>query len=161
MATTRAVRAEADTKIRVLMNSPANNAAASLGATDVGGPGGLLARLKQEAALKRAVLEQDASQLEQRTRGVDRTLRRAYAYLNDLCLQLNVLKPVWPKTFHVAETLSFGELAWGEGHANFRRQAGPTEDRPYEKVRRFCASTARQRPSSNAKIRAWTSCVSA
>jgi hypothetical protein len=106
----------------------------ALGATDTGGSGGLLARLKQQAAEKLAEQEQGANQHAERISAVSNALRDTYIYLRDLCEQLNVIKPSWPKTYFINETLAFADLAWSEGRADFRKQPGATDDRPYERV---------------------------
>ena len=106
----------------------------ALGATDAGGSGGLLARLKQQAADKLAEQEHGANQQAERIAAVSNTLRDTYIYMRDLCEQLNVIKPSWPKTYYINETLAFADLAWQEGRGDFRKQPGATDDRPYERV---------------------------
>jgi hypothetical protein len=93
-----------------------------------------LARLKQQAAEKLASQDQNAQQKAGRTAAVSDALRDVYLYLRDLCEQLNVVKPTWPKTYYINETLAFADLAWVGGRADFRKQAGANDNRPFEQV---------------------------
>jgi hypothetical protein len=96
--------------------------------------GGLLSRLKQQAAEKLADGERSASLQAARTAQVSEALRETYIYLRDLCEQLNVIAPAWPNSFQVNESLTFSNLRWSQGRADYRKQPGPTEDRPFERV---------------------------
>lgn len=96
--------------------------------------GGLLSRLKQQAAEKLADGERSASLQATRTKQVNDALRETYIYLRDLCEQLNVIAPAWPNSFQVNETLTFSDLRWSQGRADYRKQPGPTDDRPFERV---------------------------
>jgi hypothetical protein len=96
--------------------------------------GGLLSRLKQQAAEKLADGERSASLQATRTRQVSEALRETYIYLRDLCEQLNVIAPAWPNSFQVNESLTFSNLRWSQGRADYRKQPGPTDDRPFERV---------------------------
>lgn len=111
--------------------------------TQSGVQGGLLARLKQQAAEKLADGERTANVQASRVKNVNEALHSTYVYLRDLCEQLNVIAPAWPNTFYVNETLSFVNLHWSEGRADYRKQPGSTDDRPFERVSlRFRLSSA-------------------
>lgn len=102
--------------------------------TQSGVQGGLLARLKQQAAEKLADGERSANVQASRVKNVNEALHSTYVYLRDLCEQLNVIAPAWPNTFYLNETLSFVNLRWSEGRADYRKQPGATDDRPFERV---------------------------
>ncbi len=96
--------------------------------------GGLLARLKQQAAEKQAAESSQAELDAARKREIDAALQDTYGYIRDLAEQLNVLKPAYPGGYFLVEPIHFQELAWQEGRADYRRVEGVTEERLLERV---------------------------
>lgn len=88
-------------------------------------PGGRLAQLRQLAQAKLTEEKKPDAQ-EEINRRVDEALRRAFEYLKELCEQLNVVKPAYPKGYAIPGVPEFSGLAWASGRADFRaREVSP------------------------------------
>jgi hypothetical protein len=96
--------------------------------------GGLLDKLKREAAAKQMTDSQIFTLQAQRKRFVSDALQMAYAYLNDLAEQLNVLKPAVPTVYNLIGLADMDGLVWQEGRADYRLKADELDDRFYEQV---------------------------
>lgn len=95
---------------------------------------GLLAELKRQAEAKLATASQSVAIEAVRLKQMDGGLRAAYRYLNDLAQQLNVLKPVYPAAYSLGTVLRLENPVWVQGRADFRRQAGATDNPFFERV---------------------------
>ncbi|MDR1848708.1 MAG: hypothetical protein LBQ75_01565, partial [Zoogloeaceae bacterium] len=51
---------------------------------------------------------------------LDASFRRIFAFLNELVQQLNILKPVIPRVFPLAEGQAFRNLTWQNGNVDYR-----------------------------------------
>ena len=86
---------------------------------------GRLAQLRLLADAKRAEAKKPDPRDESDAL-LSEALKRAYGYFKDLADQLNVIHPVYAKTYSVPGVPEFAQLAWDEGRADFRlREATP------------------------------------
>lgn len=95
---------------------------------------GLLARLRTEAQAKLAANNRQSTEQVAMQQQLSEALARIYTYLNDLCQHLNILKPPYQKVCSFYGIVDFDGLAWQEGRADFRLQAGDKEDKLYDQV---------------------------
>ena len=80
---------------------------------------GRLAQLRELAEAKRA----EAKKPDRRDvsdAAISEALRTAYQYLKDLAEQLNVIHPVYARTYAIPGVPDFKRLAWEAGNADFR-----------------------------------------
>lgn len=98
------------------------------------GSGSLLDRLKKQADAKRDSDARQQTDAEARVQAVGTALSDVFSYLRELCQQLNVIKQTWPHPMFITDSLSFSDLHWEEGRADYRRRVGPEENQPMERV---------------------------
>jgi hypothetical protein len=139
-ATAPATPAPAVAPAPTLAPPPAASSAPSAAA------GGLLAQLKQQAMAKLQAEGQQNSLQKEVQQQISNALEMTYKYLNDLCQQLNIIKPPYARSYSFFGIVDFNELAWQEGRADFRLQSAASEDRFYDQV------TLRYRLSSPKKL---------
>jgi hypothetical protein len=96
--------------------------------------GGLLARLKQQAADLQASQNQKSGVQSQQRELISASLQATYLYLRDLVEQLNVLKPPYPGDYFLSDQLKFDGLSWQEGRSDLRKLEGAMDHRPVERV---------------------------
>jgi hypothetical protein len=105
---------------------------------------GRLAQLRLLADAKRAEAKKPDPR-EQSDALLSEALRLAYAYLKDLCEQLNVIHPVYAKTYAVPGVPEFARLEWEEGRADFRMREETPILKYYDRVSlRFRLSASRE-----------------
>ena len=80
---------------------------------------GRLAQLRELAEVKRAEAKKPEPR-DENAAAISEALRTAYQYLRDLAEQLNVIHPVYPKTYAIPGVPDFKRLVWEEGNADFR-----------------------------------------
>jgi hypothetical protein len=80
---------------------------------------GRLAQLRELAEVKRAEAKKPDPR-DENAAAISEALRTAYQYLRDLAEQLNVIHPVYPKTYAIPGVPDFKRLVWEEGNADFR-----------------------------------------
>jgi hypothetical protein len=80
---------------------------------------GRLAQLRELADAKRAEAKKPDLRAE-RDGAISEALLTAYRYLKDLAHHLNVIRPVYAKTYVVPGVPDFKRLVWEEGKADFR-----------------------------------------
>lgn len=80
---------------------------------------GRLAQLRELAEVKRAEAKKPDPR-DENAAAISEALRTAYQYLRDLAEQLNVIHPVYPKTYAIPAVPDFKRLVWEEGNADFR-----------------------------------------
>lgn len=96
--------------------------------------GGLLARLKQQAAEKLAS-EAQRSDIEDRLKQqISDSLQSTYLYLRDLLLQINIVKPAYPADYYLSDQLVFDGLVWQEGRTDYRKLDDATDEQRFERV---------------------------
>jgi hypothetical protein len=96
--------------------------------------GGLLARLKQQAADLQASQNQKSGLHIQQRELISTSLQATYQYLRDLVEQLNVLKPPYPGDYFLSDQLKFDGLSWQEGRSDLRKIEGAMDHLPVERV---------------------------
>lgn len=126
--------------------APAKPAEPSAASAPAAAPSGLLAKLKQQAMAKLQAEGQQDSLHKEVQQQISNALEMTYKYLNDLCQQLNIIKPPYARSYSFFGIVDFNELAWQEGRADFRLQSAASEDRFYDQV------TLRYRLSSPKKL---------
>lgn len=109
--------------------APATPSAAPVGTQSV-----LLAALRQQAQAKQQSENQKSSQRDEILQRIHSALGMTYQYLNDLALQLNILKPPYAKAYAFFGQADFDQLAWQEGRADFRMQEVASDNRLYDQV---------------------------
>lgn len=97
-------------------------------------PSGLLAQLKQQAMAKLQAEGQQNTLQKEVQQQISNALEMTYKYLNDLCQQLNIIKPPYARSYSFFGIVDFNELTWQEGRADFRLQSAASEDRFYDQV---------------------------
>jgi len=98
-------------------------------------PGGsLLDKLKREALAKQMSESQNFSLQVQQQLFISEALGTAFHYLREFCDQLNILKPAYPLNYSLANIVTFDNLVWQEGRADFRMLPAAAEDRLYQHV---------------------------
>lgn len=98
------------------------------------GPSSLLDNFKQQAKVKLQGDEQRSTQQFDLLQRISMSLEKAFRYLNDLTLQLNILKQPYASAYPFFGVVDFEQMAWQEGRADFRMQQVSSEDRFYEDV---------------------------
>lgn len=112
---------------------PASSVAAAEPAVTTPG-GGLLARLKQQAAAKLA-REAEHSDIQGRfNQQISDALQGTDRYLRDLVFQINLLKPDYPADYYLNDQLVFDGLAWREGRTDSRKLESATDAQLFERV---------------------------
>jgi hypothetical protein len=113
------------------MAAPVSPQAAPASASTAGAPvaGGLLDRLKREAAAKLALEDQGLAALQAHRLQNSEALDRLFKYFNELCQQLNVVKPACPVSYNLLGLASLEGMSWQEGRADYRLQLAYQEDR--------------------------------
>lgn len=83
----------------------------------------LLEELRKQAELRQR--RQQAEEVKRTTDSaeIDRRLRQVFLYLHDFVQQLNILRPAIPREFTVGDALSFCNMVWQEGFADYRAQS--------------------------------------
>ena len=94
----------------------------------------LLNQLKQQAMAKLQTADQQTTLQKELQQRISDALEMTYKYLNDLCQQLNIIKPPYSRAFPFFGVVDFDGLLWQEGRADFRLQAGASDDRFYDQV---------------------------
>jgi len=80
---------------------------------------GRLAQLRELADAKRAEAKKPDRRAENDA-AISESLQTAYRYLKDLADHLNIIRPVYAKTYVVPGVPDFKRLVWEEGKADFR-----------------------------------------
>jgi len=65
---------------------------------------------------------------------LDASLRRIFAFLNELVQQLNILKPAIPRVYPLADQQEFKNLVWQSGHVDYRSTSLHTATAELESV---------------------------
>lgn len=114
---------------------PPKPAAETAPAAAPAAPGGsLLEKLKREALSKQMTDSQRFSLQIQQKRFISDALQGAFQYLREFSLQLNIIKPAYPLPYSLLNLVSFDDLTWQEGRADFRMVPDTAEDKLYEQV---------------------------
>lgn len=87
-----------------------------------GGADSLLGALRQQALSHQEREANSGNSRELLSRRVDRALRQAFSYLNELVELLNQLKPEIPKDYILATDDVFSGMSWQEGFCDYRSE---------------------------------------
>jgi hypothetical protein len=102
----------------------------------------LLDRLKQMAEAKQREEEAISTRLIESAMGLSGAIERVFVFLRDLTQQLNILQPVHMRPFAFHGSISFENLAWRDGQADYYLRATNNERRIFEKVTLRCYISA-------------------
>lgn len=94
----------------------------------------LLARLKQQAQSKREGEDRQNTLQYAQQKIISDALQQTFLYFNELTQQLNVIKPIYEKSYSFFGVVEFDNMNWEEGRADFRMQQIASENRFYEQV---------------------------
>lgn len=83
----------------------------------------LLEELRKQAELRQRRQQAEEAKRTVDSADIDRRLRQVFLYLHDFVQQLNILRPAIPREFTVGDALSFRNMVWQEGFADYRAQS--------------------------------------
>jgi len=83
----------------------------------------LLNQLRQQAELRQRQLHAEMAERTSLNDAIDRGLKQVFFYLHEFVQQLNIVKPVIPRSYPLIESFVIDSLAWQEGFADYRTQS--------------------------------------
>lgn len=102
---------------------PAKTAASAQPELHLDANSGLLAQLRQQAAIRQRELHAALAERNAANEAIDQALKQLFFYLHDFVQQLNIVKPAIPRNYPLADHHVLDQLAWQEGFADYRTQS--------------------------------------
>jgi hypothetical protein len=97
-------------------------------------PGSILDELQAKSQRVLSENEQQQQEALREQARLDASLRRIFAFLDELTRQLNILKPVISRIYTLARELEFKDLAWQEGRVDYQSMNLHAENAALESV---------------------------
>ena len=83
----------------------------------------LLAELAGEATSKLKAMQSETDEQEARSQQLSSALKKTYQFLQSLSVHVNNIAPNIPRTYRIDSDASYGNLAWQDALADYRKQS--------------------------------------